>query len=31
MNPRKAFKEKTMQEQRFEKQIKADNRKNDNE
>jgi hypothetical protein len=31
MNPRRSFNEKTMQEQRFENQIKADSRKKDNE
>ena len=29
MNPRKSFKEKTMQEQKFEKQISADQRRKD--
>ena len=29
MNPRKAFNEKTVQEQKFEKQIKADQRNKD--
>ena len=31
MNPRRSFHEKTMQEQRFENQIKADSRKKDDE
>jgi hypothetical protein len=31
MNPRKSFKEKTMQERKFEKQIAADQRNKNNE